>query len=293
MSGSRPALAGRWRSFARDPFIATGGGVTLGLILMALLAPWLAPWEVDHVDVRRQLEGPSANHWFGTDESGRDLLTLVLFGARTALLVGTLSVLVSLTVGIAVGGLAGFRGGRVDELFMRLTDVVLAFPGILLAILIIFVTQAPSLWSVVLALSVTGWAGYARILRAEVLALRQREFVEAAFALGLPPGRIFAVHLLPNTFGPMMVQATFGVAGAILAEASLSFLGLGPQDVPSWGALLDQGATYFLLTPHLAIFPGIAIMVAVLGINLLGDGLRDALDPRLRHGTHSGRTKGS
>ncbi|TVR04405.1 MAG: ABC transporter permease [Deltaproteobacteria bacterium] len=287
--GNRAGLDARWRSFARDPFLVTGGGVTLGLFLVALLAPWLAPWDVDHVDVRRQLEGPSTNHWFGTDESGRDLCTLVLFGARTALLVGSLSVLVSLSVGVAVGGIAGFRGGRVDELFMRLTDVVLAFPGILLAILIIFVTQAPSLWSVVLALSVTGWAGYARILRAEVLALRQRDFVEAAFALGLPPVRIFTVHLLPNTFGPMMVQATFGVAGAILAEASLSFLGLGPQDVPSWGALLDQGATYFLLTPHLAIFPGIAIMVTVLGINLLGDGLRDALDPRLRHGAPTRR----
>jgi len=156
----------------------------------------------------------------------------------------------------------------------------MAFPGILLAILVIFVTQEPSLLAVIGALSLTGWSGYARLVRGQVLLEREKDYVEAARALGFGPARIITRHVLPNVFGPVIVQATFGVAGAILAEASLSFLGLGPQGQPSWGALLDQGASYFLLTPHLAIFPGVAIMITVLGINFLGDGLRDALDPR-------------
>ena len=163
---------------------------------------------------------------------------------------------------------------------MRVTEVLMAFPGILLAILLIFITQEPTLLAVIGALSVSGWAGYARLVRGQVLLEREKEYVEAARALGYTRAKIIFQEVLPNVLAPVIVQATFGVAGAILAEASLSFLGLGPQDSPSWGALLDQGASYFLLTPHLAIFPGLAIMFTVLGINFVGDGLRDMLDPR-------------
>lgn len=261
--------------------LAPVGVVIVGAVLaVAVLGPLLAPYPVDLLDVTRQLEPPSATHWFGTDENGSDVLTQLIYGTRVAAIVGVSTVAVCLCVGVLLGSISGFMGGWVDEAIMRVTEVLMAFPGILLAILVIFVTQEPSLLAVVGALSITGWSGYARLVRGQVLLEREREYVEAARALGFGTPRILMRHVLPNVFGPVIVQATFGIAGAILAEASLSFLGLGPQGQPSWGALLDQGATYFLLTPYLAIFPGLAIMITVLGINFLGDGLRDALDPR-------------
>jgi len=264
-----------------------GRGLTvlgLGIIavvgLAALFAPWLSPYELGLIDITRQLEPPSSRHWLGTDENGADVLTLVLHGARVAALVGLSTVVICSIVGITLGSISGYYGGWIDEVLMRVTEVLMAFPGILLAILIIFITQEPSLLAVIGALSVTGWSGYARLCRGQVLLEREKAYVEAARALGFPTPRILFKHVIPNILGPVIVQATFGVAGAILAEASLSFLGLGPQGQPSWGALLDQGASYFLLTPHLAIFPGLAIMITVLGINFVGDGLRDMLDPR-------------
>jgi peptide/nickel transport system permease protein len=261
--------------------LAWMGALIVGFVLaVALLADVLAPYSIDYVDVTRQLQPPSADHWLGTDENGGDVLTLILYGTRVAALVGVITVLICSSIGIILGTVSGYFGGVVDEVLMRLTETLMAFPGILLAILIIFITQEPSIWAVIGALSVTGWAGYARLVRGQVLAERENDYVEAARALGFGPGRIMFRHVVPNILAPVIVQATFGVAGAILAEASLSFLGLGPQDQPSWGALLDQGASYFLLTPHLAIFPGLAIMITVLGINFLGDGLRDWLDPR-------------
>lgn len=258
----------------------------VGIVLMAIVGflavfgPWLAPYDLGYIDITRQLEGPTSVHWLGTDENGRDVLTLIIHGARVAALVGVSTVVICSVVGIVVGCISGYFGGWIDEVMMRLTEVLMAFPGILLAILIIFITQDPSLFAVILALSVTGWSGYARLVRGQVLAERERDYVEAARALGFPRRRIMFREIVPNIMAPVIVQATFGVAGAILAEASLSFLGLGPQDSPSWGALLDQGASFFLLTPHLAIFPGLAIMFTVLGINFVGDGLRDLLDPR-------------
>lgn len=261
--------------------LAWFGAVIVGFVLtVALLADVLAPYTIDYVDVTRQLQPPSADHWLGTDENGGDVLTLVLYGTRVAALVGVITVLICSSIGILLGSISGYFGGWVDEVIMRVTETLMAFPGILLAILIIFITQEPSIWAVIGALSVTGWAGYARLVRGQVLAERENDYVEAARAMGFGPGRIMFRHIVPNVLAPVIVQATFGVAGAILAEASLSFLGLGPQDQPSWGSLLDQGASYFLLTPHLAIFPGVAIMITVLGINFLGDGLRDWLDPR-------------
>lgn len=264
----------------RNLFVWAGGGIVACVIILAIVGPLLAPFSADHFNVYEQLQGPSSKHWLGTDSNGGDLLTLILYGARVALLVGLCVVGLSGTIGVVLGAVAGYHGGRVDAVLMRLTDVVMSFPGILLAILIIFVTQRPSLVSVVLALSVTGWAGYARLTRGQVLAERGKPYVEAAKAVGESEFKVLFKHVLPNCLAPILVQATFGIAAAILAEASLSFLGLGPQDTASWGALLDQGVSYFLLTPHLAIFPGIAIATTVLGVNLFGDGLRDKLDPR-------------
>ncbi len=261
--------------------LAYFGIVVLGVVaFVAIFAPWLAPYELTHMDVTRQLESPSGDHWLGTDENGADVLTLIIYGTRVACLVGIAVVSICSTVGIILGAVSGFFGGVIDEVIMRITDILMAFPGILLAILIIFITQEPSLLAVIGALSVSGWAGYARLVRGQVLSVRDEAYVEAATALGFGPKRILFRHVVPNTLAPVIIQATFGVAGAILAEAALSFLGLGPQDMPSWGAQLDQGASYFLLTPHMAIFPGLAIMFTVLSINFVGDGLRDILDPR-------------
>ena len=257
-----------------------GLAVLLVVLAVALFAPWIAPYPLDYVDVTRQLEAPSARHWLGTDENGSDILTKIIYGTRVAVLVGLATVSICSTVGIFLGSISGYFGGWIDEVIMRITEILMAFPGILLAILLIFITQKPSLLAVIGALSVSGWAGYARLVRGQVLSERERAYVEASRALGFRTRRTLFREIVPNILAPVIVQATFGVAGAILAEASLSFLGLGPQDLPSWGALLDQGATYFLLTPHLAIFPGVAIMITVLSINFLGDGLRDILDPR-------------
>lgn len=257
-----------------------GVGIVITVVLVAIFAPYLAPYPLDHVDVTQQLEPPSAAHPLGTDANGADLLTQIIFGTRVAVLVGFSVVAICTIVGITVGSLAGFFGGWIDEIVMRIIDMLMAFPGILLAILLIFITQEPSILAVVGALSVTGWTSYARLVRGEVLSEREEAYVEASRALGFRVPHILFREILPNVLAPVIVQATFGTAAAILAEASLSFLGLGPQGVPSWGALLDQGATYFLLTPHLAIFPGIAIMLTILGLNFLGDGLRDKLDPR-------------
>lgn len=254
--------------------------VALAWVLTAVLAPWVAPYDPWAIDLTRELSAPSAHHWFGAGENGIDVLTHVLYGARVSLIVSLFAVLLSATVGVVLGGIAGYAGGLLDEGMMRVVDVVLAFPGILLAIFITAV-MGPSLTNVVFALTATGWTGYARLMRGQILSLREREYVQAARVLGAGHGRILFRHLLPNAAGPLLVQATFAVPGIILAEASLSFLGLGvPPGTPSWGALVDQGTQYLLVAPHIAVFPGVALAIVVLGFNFLGDALRDALDPR-------------
>ncbi len=273
MTGARARLV------RRLPYWA-GGALLLLLLVAAIGAPWLAPFPVDRYDLLDDLAAPSAQHWLGTDENGVDLLSLIVWGARVAAMVGLGTVGLCASVGVTLGAISGYYGGLIDEVLMRIIDVLMAFPGILLAILVIAVTREPSVAAVIFALSVTGWAGYARLVRGQVLSLRERPFVMAARAMGASGPWIIARHLLPNVMTPVIVQATFGIAGAILAEAGLSFLGLGPDGVPSWGALLDQGARYFLVSEHLAIFPGLAIVLTVLGINLLGDALRDRWDPR-------------
>ncbi len=260
-------------------FVLAAAGCLALLVAGAVLAPVLAPADPQAIDLDGTLEGPSRAHPLGQDRLGRDVLAGILYGGRVSLAVGFSVVGVSLVVGTGLGLWAGYRGGWVDEVLMRVVDILLAFPGILLAIALAGVL-GPSLRNLIIALCAMGWVGFARLVRGEVLSLREREFVTAARVLGAGPVRIALGHLLPNLVGVLAVQATFGLAGTILAESTLSFLGLGPQDVPTWGGLLSQGVDYLLFAPHLALFPGLAILVAVLGINVLGDVLRDRLDPR-------------
>jgi len=260
--------------------IRAAAGLLATLVCLAAAAPWLAPLDPGRQDLGATLAPPSRLHPLGQDTLGRDLLARVLHGGRVSLLVGLVTVTTSLLLGTTIGALAGWSGGWVDELVMRLVDVLLAFPGLLLAIALTAVLGA-SLRNVLLALCLIGWTGFARLARGEVLRLRGREFVEAARALGAPDRRILWRHLLPSLTAPLLVQATFGMAGAIVAEASLSFLGLGAQPpTASWGTMLNDGRAFLLVAPHLTIVPGVAIMVTVLALNFLGEGLRDRLDVR-------------
>lgn len=259
-----------------------GGGIVAVTVLAALLGPFLAGGDPAAQQLPLRLEGPSLAHWFGLDELGRDILTRVLYGARISLLVSVVVVSISATAGMLVGSVAGYFGGIVDEAISRVIDILLAFPGLLLAIALVAVL-GPSLTNVVLALSLIGWVGYARLVRGQVLRAREFEFVHAARALGASTTRILLRHVIPTAIPAVTVQATLGMGSAILAEAALSFLGLGVQPpTPSWGTMLNGGRIHLLDAPHLTIFPGVAIAVLVMGFNFLGDGLRDAIDPVTR-----------
>ena len=279
---------GRRRRFLRRPLIWVGGGIVGAFLLTAAFAPALAPYPADRVaqmakdDLAHAFDPPDAEHPFGRDVNGRDVLSRVIYGSRVSLLVGLVVVAATSIVGVLLGAAAGYRGGWADELLVRVMDILLAFPGLLLAIAIIALLGA-GLDRVVLALCVTGWVSYARLARAQVLVQRELEYVEATRALGASPTRVVFRHILPNILSPLTVQATFGMGGAILAEATLSFLGLGVQPpTPSFGSMLLEGTQYMILpaATHLMVFPGLAIFFVVLGFNLLGDGLRDMLDPR-------------
>ena len=258
--------------------------IGVALVALAIAAAIFGPLVVS-ADPRTQelalrLAGPTWAHPFGLDELGRDILARLVAGARVSLVVGLSVVSVSAAVGLIVGGIAGYAGGWVDTLIGRIIDVLMAFPGILLAIALV-AALGPSLEHVVLALAAIGWVGYARLVRGQVLKAREFEYVQAARSLGASPPRILARHVLPSAYPAVLVQATLGMAAAIIAEASLSFLGLGVQPpTPSWGAMLDAGRGHLLDAPHLTIFPGLAIALLVLGFNFLGDGLRDRVDPR-------------
>lgn len=256
--------------------------LTLLLVLAALAAPLLAPHDPNHQDTGRRLEAPSQNHPLGLDDLGRDVLSRIVYGSRVSLRVGFSVVLLASLIGITLGAIAGYFGGWADVLVMRTCDILLSFPGILLAIALVAVL-GPSLNNVILALVISAWVGYARLVRGQVLKVREMEYVTAAKAMGAKSPRVIILHVLPNVINPVIVMATLGLAGAILSEAALSFLGLGVQPpTPSWGAMLTAGRRYLGLANHLAIFPGAAIMLAVMGLNFLGDGLIDALDPKYR-----------
>lgn len=270
------------KKLLRNFALVSGALLTVAVVLMAIAAPLLAPYDPSSQDTSLRLEGPSDKHLLGLDELGRDVLSRILFGARVSLRVGFSVVIIAASIGVFLGALAGYFGGIVDTIIMRICDILLAFPGILLAIAFVAVL-GPSLNNVIIALSTIGWVGYARLVRGQVLKVREIEFVTAAKALGAQSFRVIFRHVLPNVINPVIVMATLGLAGAILSEAALSFLGLGVQPpTPSWGAMLSAGRQYLGLANHMAIFPGIAIMLAVMGLNFLGDGLIDALDPKYR-----------
>jgi peptide/nickel transport system permease protein len=275
------------RRLARRRTALVGLGVVIIVLLAALFAPWLAPFDPLEQDINQRLKEPGWQtaagrvHVLGTDHLGRDILARVIYGSRIALVVGLSAVLISGVLGMAIGLVAGYFGGKVDDFFMRLADIQLAFPFILLAIAVIAV-RGPTLFNIILVIGVSSWVVYARVVRGEVLSIREREFVQAAIALGSRDGRVVVRHVLPNAFTPWLVVATLDMARVIVIESALSFLGLGVQPpTPTWGGMLADGRVYLSTAWWLATFPGLAIFITVLGINLLGDGLRDTLDPRL------------
>jgi peptide/nickel transport system permease protein len=259
-----------------------GAAIVAIFVLGAVFAPWLAPFDPYAIDLSRQLAPPSITHPLGQDINGGDILSRLLYGGRISFTVSALVVLFSGGIGVGIGLVSGYYGGLIDTLLMRLVDILLAFPGLLLAIALVAVL-GPQAGNVVLALTVMGWITFARMVRGQVLAVKQREYILAARTSGQSDLRIMLVHVLPNILSPVIVKATFNVAGVILAEASLSFLGLGaPPGTPSWGMMLSEGKQVLMEAPHVSVFPGLAIMLVVLSFNFLGDGLRDYFDPRSR-----------
>lgn len=271
------------RRIISQPLAAMGVLLLVLFAVMALFAPWLAPANPASIDLLHRLAPPSARHWFGTDALGRDIFSRIIYGARLSLTVAVSVVALSLSTGIILGGIAGYYGGAVDTaLNIFAMNAFMAMPGILLAIAFV-AFLGPGLLNLILALSIGGWVGYARLVRGQVLAVREREFVEAARALGANDVRIFFRHILPNIIQPLIVQSAIGMAGAVLAEATLSFLGLGvPPPTASWGSMLNDARTHLFDAPHLVVFPAIAVMLCVLCFNFIGDALRDFLDPRTR-----------
>ena len=272
------------RRVARYNLLATAGVVMVAIFLIcALFALWIAPYDPAHIELPQRLMAPSLSHWFGTDELGRDILSRIIYGARLSMLVGGCVVAASLTLGLIFGSIAGYYGGITDRfLNVIVMNASMSFPGILLAIAFV-AFLGPGIFNLIFALSIGGWVGYARLVRAQVLAVREREFVEAARALGARDLRIITRHILPNIIQPVIVQAAIGMAGAILAEATMSFLGLGvPPPAASWGSMLNDARSHLFDSPHLVLFPAAAAMLAVLSFNFIGDGLRDYLDPRSR-----------
>jgi len=265
----------------RQPFAAVGVVLLLGFVVAAIFAPLLAPHDPAALNLNDRMASPAAAHLFGTDELGRDILSRTLYGARISLVVAVSVVAISLTVGLVAGCLSGFYGGVTDIILnVYVTNAFLALPGILVAIAFV-AFLGPGLFNLILALSLSGWVGYARLVRAQVMAVREREFVEAARALGASDLRILSRHILPNILQPLIVQAAVGMAGAVLAEATLSFLGLGiPAPAASWGSMLNDARSHLFDSPHMVFFPALAVMLAVLSFNFIGDALRDYLDPR-------------
>ena len=268
---------------ARNP-LTVASLVILGILfLCATAAPQLAPRDPFVQELAGRLAPPSSAHWFGTDELGRDVLSRVIFGARVSVWIGLSVVAISLVVGAGIGSLAGFYGGWLDRFLNRIViNTLMAFPGVLLALAMV-AFLGPGIGKLILALSLGGWIGYARLVRGEVIKIRERDYVQAARALGVRPWRLLAIHIWPSVVAPVMVQTAIGLAAVILAEATLSFLGLGvPPPTPTWGGMLSDGRAHVFDAPHLVVVPAVSVMLAILAFNFLGDALRDRLDPRLR-----------
>jgi len=275
-------LADLWRRLRRNRAAVVGAGVVLIFVLLAVLAPLLVPYNPIQGNLNDRLQSFSGDHWLGTDELGRDLLSRILYGARVSLQIQIVAVVLALVIGVLLGSLSGYLGGYVDNIIMRCMDILLAFPGIFLALGII-AALGPGLVNLMFAAGISTVPAFARIVRGSILQLKEREFVEAARALGSGSNRIMFRHLLPNCLAPIIVQSTLRMATVLLTASGLSFLGLGVQPpTPEWGAMLSNARSYLIVAPHVATIPGLAIMVVVVGFNLFGDGLRDTLDPRLR-----------
>src|SRR5512145_3026474 len=269
-----------WRRLSRNRMALAGGAIVLCMFVLALLAPLVAR-DPGAIDIARRLQSPSWSYPLGTDDLGRDVLARIFYGARISLLVGFVAVGISTLIGILLGALAGYYGRWIDALIMRFVDIMLCFPSFFLILAVIAFLE-PSIWNIMIIIGLTSWMGVARLVRAEFLSLRERDFVLAARALGARDSRIIFRHILPNALSPVLVSATLGVAGAILTESALSFLGIGVQPpTPSWGNMLIAGKQTLGTAWWLSAFPGLAILVTVLGYNLLGEGIRDALDPRM------------
>ena len=276
-----------WSRLRRNPGALMGFGLVGLFVFVALFAPWIAPEDPRAGDLSRLAgaccPGPSSDFWFGIDQQGRDEFSRIVYGARYSLLIGVVSVSVGLSIGLMLGAIAGYIGGLTDSVIMRLMDIMLAIPGLLLAIGIVAML-GPGIFQIMVAVGVTQIPVFARLLRGSILALRENDFVLAARSVGVPRRTILSAHILPNAISPVIVQATLALATAIIDVAGLGFLGLGPQDpsTPEWGTMLTDTTRYLQTAPHLAVIPGIAIVISVLGFNLIGDGLREALDPKLR-----------
>jgi peptide/nickel transport system permease protein len=282
-TSSKPSLLRDlfWRRLSRNRMAMAGGAIVLGMFVLALLSPLVAR-DPGAIDIARRLQSPSWAFPLGTDDLGRDVLARIFYGARISLLVGFVAVGISTLIGIVLGALAGYYGRWTDGVIMRFVDIMLCFPSFFLILAVIAFLE-PSIWNIMIIIGLTSWMGVARLVRAEFLSLRERDFVLAARALGARDSRIIFRHILPNAMSPVLVSATLGVAGAILTESALSFLGIGVQPpTPSWGNMLIAGKQTLGTAWWLSAFPGLAILVTVLGYNLLGEGIRDALDPRLR-----------
>ncbi len=266
--------------FMKNPLLLVGALVVATVAVLAVLAPLIAPYDPSNINVRDILLPPSWAHWCGTDTLGRDVFTRMLYGARVSLAVGFVAVGIAMIVGIFLGAIAGHYGGRVDGALMRLTDMVLCFPTFFLILAVIAFLE-PSIWNIMIVIGLTSWMGVTRLVRAEFLSLREREFILAARSIGLPSFQLIWRYLLPNAIGPILVSAVLGVAGAVLVESGLSFLGLGVQPPdPSWGNMLTEGKDNIQIAWWLSVYPGLAILITVLGYNLLGEGLRDLFDPK-------------
>ena len=269
------------RMFRGNLAAVLGAVVVVLVTVTALFAPYLAPYSPDEINLRNRMKPPSVEHVLGTDEVGRDLLSRIIWGSRVSLMVGAVSVVIASAAGITLGLLAGYFGGRVDRTVMGIMDVMLSFPLLLLAMVLVAVL-GQSLLNIMIAVGISSIPQYARVVRSSVLSVREREFVEAGVAMGAHHLRIIWKHILPNVAGPIIVMATIRIANAILIEASLSFLGMGDPTAPTWGSIVASGRPYIETAPWISAFGGLAITLTVLGLNLLGDGLRDHFDPRLR-----------
>ncbi len=269
------------RRFSRNRLAVIGGMLVASVFVISIFAPILSPYDPSEIDVKSILEGPSLAHPLGTDDLGRDVLSRMIWGARVSLRVGFAAVGIATLIGVILGSVAGFYGGMMDTIVMRAVDIMLSIPTIFLILAMIAILE-PSIWNIMIAIGLTSWMEPARLIRAEFISLKEREFVVAAKAVGASDARIILRHILPNGISPILVSATMGIGGAILIESGLSFLGLGVQPpTPSWGSLLSAGKDNIEIAWWLSLFPGLAILITVLGYNLLGEGIRDALDPRL------------